>query len=357
MSEWKSAEQSLSENPVSASAPCRIDAGGTWDIRAFALPCRNQLPATVNIALDLRTCVTILPYETGSIKISSTGFCEFESASADSVPFDSRFGLFFAAASYFGFHGLEIRIDSGSPVQAAMGGSSTALAALLLALYRLDRRFGGTGGSRTEILRLAFFLEDSLSGGFCGMQDHAAAVYGGVNQWFWSYGQARMFRRGRLLDKKSARSFDQKLVVAHSGKRHVSSLTNRRWVEDFLAGRTRKGWLEANRIVNRFAECISRKNWKEAVVFLRKETALRRVLTPEAFTPLTESMVKAAEAEGAGARFAGAGAGGAVWALAPDTETAAKVRKGWQKLVAGTKGALVLECRTDYSGVRAEPYN
>jgi D-glycero-alpha-D-manno-heptose-7-phosphate kinase len=319
------------------------------------LPCPGEFPATVNIALDLRTYVRLLPYEEGSIKISSSGFRGSESASADSIPFDSRFGLFFAAASYFGFHGLEIRIESGSPVQAAMGGSSTALAALLLALSRLEKRFGGEDRPRAEILRLAFFLEDSLSGGFCGMQDHAAAVYGGVNRWYWSYGEGRLFYRDRLMDKKSAGLFDQRMVVAHSGKRHVSSRTNRRWVRDFLSGRTRTGWIEVNRIVNGFAACIRQKNWKEAVDFLRKETALRRMLTPEALTPLTESMVTGAEAEGGAARFAGAGAGGAVWALAPDVKTAAELRKSWEKLLAGISGAAVLECRTDHSGVKLEP--
>lgn len=352
---WKSAEQSLAEDIVSASAPCRIDAGGTWDIRALALPCRIELPATVNIALDLRTYVQLLPYEEGSIKISSSGFHEAESANVDSIPFDSRFGLFFAAASHFGFHGLEIRIESSSPVQAAMGGSSTALVALLHALSHLEKRFAGAERPRDEILRLAFVLEDSLSGGFCGMQDHAAAVYGGVNRWFWSYGEGGLCQRDRLVDKESAGLLNERLVVAHSGKRHVSSLTNRKWVADFLSGRTRQGWIEVNRIVNDFAGCIRRKTWKEAVVFLRKEMDLRHSLTPEAFTPLTESMVARAEDEGGAARFAGAGAGGAVWALAPDKEIALSIRNAWEKLLADKSGAAVLKCRTDHSGVKLGP--
>lgn len=351
---WKSAEQSLAEDTVSASAPCRIDAGGTWDIRALALPCRNELPATVNIALDLRTYVRLFSYEPGSIKISSSGFHQAESAHIHSLPFDSRFGLFFAAASYFGFDGLEIRIESGSPVQAAMGGSSTALVALLRALSELEKRFTGVDRPRAEILRLAFVLEDSLSGGFCGMQDHAAAVYGGVNRWFWSYGEERLLQRDRLVDKESSGLLNERLVVAHSGKRHVSSRTNRKWVTDFLCGRTRQGWMELNRIVNDFAACIRRKSWKKAIVFLRKETDFRRSLTPEAFTPLTESMVARAEDEGGAARFAGAGAGGAVWALAPDTETGLNIRNAWEKLLAGKSGASVLECRIDHSGVRLE---
>jgi len=354
MQGWKSAEESLAENSVSASAPCRVDSGGTWDIRAFALTCQDEFPVTVNIALDLRTYVRLLPYAAESIKISSTGFHQAESAHIHAIPFDSRFGLFFAAASHFGFHGLEIKIESRSPVQAAMGGSSTALVALLRALSQLEKRFTGVERSRSEILRLAFVLEDALSGGFCGMQDHAAAVYGGVNRWFWSYGEGRLFQRDRLLEKESAGLLNERLVVAHSGKRHVSSRTNRKWVEGFLSGRTRQGWVEVNRIVNNFAACLRQKNWKEAVAFLRKETDLRRSLTPEAFIPLTESMVAGAEAEGGAARFTGAGAGGAVWALAPDRETALKIRNAWENRLADQSEAAVLECRMDHSGVRLE---
>jgi D-glycero-alpha-D-manno-heptose-7-phosphate kinase len=235
-----------------------------------------------------------------------------------------------------------------------MGGSSTALVALLRALCHLEKRVTGVERSRAEILRLAFVLEDALSGGFCGMQDHAAAVYGGVNRWYWSYGEGKLFQRDRLLEKESAGLLNERLVVAHSGKRHVSSRTNRKWVVDFLSGRTRQGWVDVNRTVNSFAACLRRRNWKEAVVFLRKETDLRRSLTPEAFIPLTESMVAGAEAEGGAARFAGAGAGGAVWALAPDTETALRIRNVWERLLADQNDAAVLDCRIDHSGVRLE---
>ena len=355
MRAWKPAERSLAVDPVCASAPCRIDAGGTWDIRALALPVPDILPATVNIAVDLRTFVRLTPYEPGMIKVSSSGFRAFESAPADSAPFDSPFGLFFAAVSHFGFHGLEIRIESASPVQAAMGGSSTALAALLLALSRLEALPGGRRvRSRAEILRLAFDLEDALSGGFCGMQDHAAAVYGGVNRWLWSYGAGGPVRRERLVDRRGAGALDERLVVAYSGKRHVSSRTNRKWVRDFLSGRSRRGWIDANEAVNGLSACLRKRDWAGAVGFLRGETALRRDLTPEAFIPLTDLMVTEAEAAGGAARFTGAGAGGAVWALGSDREAARRIRDAWGRVLADVHGGAVLDCGIDHSGVREE---
>ncbi|MCU0540165.1 MAG: galactokinase, partial [Desulfobacterales bacterium] len=53
---WREA---LSRGPVSASAPCRVDMGGTLDIRTFSYPLQHRGPCTLNIALDLRTTVSL----------------------------------------------------------------------------------------------------------------------------------------------------------------------------------------------------------------------------------------------------------------------------------------------------------
>ena len=86
----------LGHNPIKTSAPCRIDSGGTWDIKAFALPLEHIRPLTINIALDLRTTVKLLPYKRGWVKISSDNFESSESYQASSAPFNSQFGIFFA---------------------------------------------------------------------------------------------------------------------------------------------------------------------------------------------------------------------------------------------------------------------
>ena len=64
----------LSEKPIEVSAPCRVDSGGTWDIKAMSLPFENVEPVTVNIALTLRTRVSLSSYREGYIKITSEGF-------------------------------------------------------------------------------------------------------------------------------------------------------------------------------------------------------------------------------------------------------------------------------------------
>jgi D-glycero-alpha-D-manno-heptose-7-phosphate kinase len=54
MSSLISVKEILGSTTVSASAPCRIDAGGTWDIKAMALSFERYRPVTFNVAIDLR---------------------------------------------------------------------------------------------------------------------------------------------------------------------------------------------------------------------------------------------------------------------------------------------------------------
>ncbi len=344
----------LTRKPVTASAPCRVDAGGTWDIKALALPLERKIPATVNMALTLRTTVTLKPCEDGQVKISSRGFSHTEKAFSDRLPFDSPFGLFFAAVSYFGFHGLEIGIDSQSPVKSALGGSSTALAALLFALQEVGKLSNRRARSREEILHLAYHLEDGISGGNCGIQDQAAAVYGGVHLWQWHFGRAsEPLTRISLLDKDGQNRLSNHILVAYSGKSHVAAQTNRKWVVDFLSGKTRSGWIRANESVRSFARALESEDWDRAAHFLREEMAVRREITPEALDPVTEKMIRLAEGAGCGGRFAGAGAGGSVWALGK-RENIKTLEHQWQKLLAPMETAQILDAGIDSEGMRLE---
>jgi D-glycero-alpha-D-manno-heptose-7-phosphate kinase len=342
----------LFEQQVEASAPCRIDCGGTWDIKAMALPLQGHQPVTVNMAVNLRTTASLFPFKEGWVKISSQGFPKGETCRKEKLPFHSPFGLFFAAVSYFGFHGLEVRISSRSPVKSALGGSSTALVALIKALSQASVRLGRKKLSKKEILHLSYHLEDGISGGNCGIQDQAAAVYGGVHQWTWRYGNLKApFERTALLDRQGQVELSNRLLVAYSGRSHVSSNTNRRWIKDFLSCRTRQGWVKVNETVLRLAGAIKKRNWKKAADLLQEEMALRRKLTPEALIPITSKLVRQAEHNGCGARFAGAGAGGSLWAIGR-LRNIERLRKTWEVALAPVKGAKILDCGIDSAGVR-----
>ena len=345
----KSLRTRLMKQQMKATAPCRVDAGGTWDIKAMALPLQIIEPITVNIALNLRTSVILSPYDDGWVKISSEGFPGGEAYHKDQLPFRPPFGLFFAAVSYFGFHGLEVTIESESPIKSALGGSSTALVALIKAL---DKVKDGKRISAKEILHLAYHLEDGISGGNCGLQDQAAAVYGGVNQWKWRHGnRIAPYERTPLLDKNGQKELSKRLLIAYSGKSHISSTTNRKWINDFLVGRTRTGWVRVNEIVHHFAQAIKRLDWQLAASLLQEEMARRENLTPEALIPITRELLLQAKRTGCGARFAGAGAGGSLWAIGR-IENIECLRTMWENTLRPVKEARVLDCQVDSVGVR-----
>ena len=347
----RSLKRLLTQQNVRSSAPCRIDSGGTWDIKALALPFQGVEPTTINIALTLRTSVVLSPYRDGWIKISSRGFPRGEIFSKNQIPFNSSFGLFLAAISYFGFHGLDVQINSQSPVKSALGGSSTAMVALIKVLDKVSVRLGGKKLSKEKILHLAYHLEDGVSGGMCGLQDQAAAVYGGVHQWKWRYGnRTSPFEKIPLLDRTGQKKLSKRILVAYSGKSHISSRTNHNWIKGFLSSRTRSGWIKVNKIVHNLAQSIKENDWNQAAGQLQEEMALRKKLTPEALIPITEKLVEQARNAGCGARFAGAGAGGSLWALG-EIENIQLLRTIWTKTMTQVKGARVLDCEVDPLGV------
>lgn len=344
----------LEENPIKSSAPCRIDSGGTWDIKALALPLEGVAPITVNLAINLRTYVTLLPYKSGWVKVSSDNYNTRETFPFESIPFNSRFGLFFAIVSFFKFHGVEIAIRSTSPVNAGLGGSSTAAVAAIKAFSVVRALLHEREIERRDILYLAYHLEDAVSGGMCGLQDQGAAAFGGVNKWVWNYSrEGRQFERESILDKDGQKEISKRLLVAYSGKRHLSARINRLWIEKFLAGETRSGWIEANNIVSRFTSYIEEGKWKEAAEELRNEIAIRKKITPEAFTPTISRLIQESEGVGCGARFAGAGGGGTVWALG-EIDDIRRLTEIWARILKGTKKAGILECVVDPIGVREE---
>ena len=159
--------------------------------------------------------------------------------------------------------------------------------------------------------------------------------------------------RTSLLDEEGRKALSNHILVAYSGKSHVAAQTNHQWVNDFLSGKTRSGWIKANGAVHSFARAIQAGDWGRAAFFLREEMALRREMTPEALDDVTERLVAAAERAGCGGRFAGAGAGGSVWALGSIANITA-LRRKWQELLAPIKEAQILDAGIDSEGVRRE---
>jgi D-glycero-alpha-D-manno-heptose-7-phosphate kinase len=341
----------LEKAPIEASAPCRIDMGGTLDIRTFYYPLRRLSPCTFNIAVGLRTRVRLLPYHNDRIKISSRGFksAEFH---FDRAPFAHPLGLMFAIARYFNANNLHIQIDSQSPPRSALGGSSAAAVALIAALSKLWQKLSEDKPlTRPRIAALAHGLEESVAGVPCGLQDHLAAVYGGVNAWRWPDGvENPPFRKKMVLPKRSHKDLEKHLLLAYCGKPHVSKDINGRWVDQFLAGKFRDYWAEIVDCTRMFVRRLADRDYMKAAELMNRETGIRRKMTPDVLDDIGIQLTKAAVAHNCGARFTGAGGGGCLWALG-DVKHIDSLRPIWIEILSSAKGGRLLDVNVDSQGL------
>ena len=341
----------LEEQPIEASAPCRIDMGGTLDIRTFYYPLRHLSPCTFNIAVDLRTRVRLLPYHDDRIKISSKGFesAEFPLSRA---PFAHPLGLMFAIAAYFNARNVHVQIESQSPPRGAMGGSSAAAVALIAAFSKLLQQSASKKPlTRPQTAILAHGLEESVAGVPCGFQDQLAAIYGGVNAWVWPDSiEKPPFRKKMVLPKKLHKDFERHILLAYCGKPHESRDINGRWVQQFLSGKFRDIWSEIVSCTRQFVAAVSDRNYIQAAALMNRETEIRKKMTPDVLDDIGGQLAEAAAAGNCGARFTGAGGGGCLWALG-EPKHIDRLKPVWEDILSTEKEACLLDMKIDSRGL------
>ncbi len=340
----------LIQQPVSTSAPCRIDMGGTLDISIFYYPLRYLKPCTFNLALAMRTRVTLVPYKAGWVKVSSKGF-EPATFALDELPFQHPLGLIFAIAAYYRAGGVHIQIESASPVRSALGGSSVAAVALITAFEILRERSGEKRLSRQAIAMLAHSLEQSVAGVPCGVQDMLAAAFGGVHAWYWDGGPGRaLYTKRKLAYAKEHSGLRRRMLVAYCGAPHESQDVNGQWVRQFLSGQFRSHWAEIVQATQTFIRSFESRDFNAAAEAMNHETDLRCEMTPQVLDDTGHRLVAVARENGCGARFTGAGGGGCVWALGEPTKIEL-LRPGWQSILDHNPEACLLDPTVDPHGV------
>jgi D-glycero-alpha-D-manno-heptose-7-phosphate kinase len=341
----------LENGPIEASAPCRIDMGGTLDIRTFYYPLRHLSPCTFNAAIDLRTRVRLMPYHNDRIKISSKGFksAEFH---IDQAPFTHPLGLMFAAGVYFDAKNVHAQIESQSPPRSALGGSSAAVVALIAAFSKLcQQAYEAQTLSRSHMAILTQGLEESVAGVPCGFQDQLAAIYGGINVWGWPTGvEHPQFRKKVVVPKRWHKHFEKHLLVAYCGKPHISKDINGRWVQQFLAGKFRHLWTDIVSVTQQFVSALNERNYALAGKLMNRETGIRRKMTPDVLDEIGRRLTQSARSHGCGARFTGAGGGGCVWALG-EIENIDRLRSLWEEILSSENEARLLDIHIDSVGL------
>ncbi|MCU0590149.1 MAG: galactokinase [Desulfobacterales bacterium] len=337
-----------------ASAPCRVDMGGTLDIRTFSNVLQHLEPCTVNIALDLRTTVRIAPYKRGWIKVSSRGFQDAEFP-ARQAPFRHPLGLMFAVAAFFQADGVQVSVHSASPPRSALGGSSVAAVALVGAFMQARHRMAGRpAAAGRSVALMAHAIEESIAGVPCGVQDQLAAVFGGANAWHWlALPQTRVFRREALVAHRRLHGLERHLLAAYAGVPHASADINGRWVRQFISGRRRQEWVDIIACTRAFAEAIRRRDYAAAAAAMNREVDLRHRMTPAVLDSMGRKLVAAARRCGCGARFTGAGGGGCLWAIG-EADALAQLRPVWQDILRARRPAYLMEARVAVDGLKVE---
>jgi D-glycero-alpha-D-manno-heptose-7-phosphate kinase len=340
----------LKEREIIASAPCRLDISGTWDLKAFALLYEHIPPTTTNMALSPRTYVCLKPFKDKWIRISDD--TASEEYRIDDIHFDTRFRLLFAIAAHFNVHGFEIQLSYEAPPRSGLGGSGVLAITAIAAINKACEAFGEPEFSKPYIIELAHNIEDGLRYSYTGMQDQCAAAYGGVNKWYWTYASPESkFKRIELLPPSSFPALDSRLVVAYIGRSHTSDDVNSQQVAWFLNGRTRSPWFRINEIANEFAEALLVSDWEKAGALISEETAIRCELVPSRITPIGEKLMKIAHTLKAGFSTAGAGNGGCVWALCREPKDAVDLKSYWSEVLGKVETAKILAVKIDSKGL------
>ena len=333
-----------------SSAPCRLDVGGTWDLKCFALPFASLNPATTNIAISARTRIRLKAYRPGWVRIVDD--FHHEAYPADALDLTGHFGLLFAIAAHFALAGVEIEIAYGCPPRSGVGGSGTLSVALAGALACARELVGGGCLSPEEIIEIVYNIEDGLRYSYTGLQDQCAATYGGVNTWHWTYGDpGGKFRREAILARDQYSALSDRLLVAYIGKPHDSNDVNSRQVDDFLAGRHRSRWFRVNEIAAEFAEALERTDWEAAGRLMDEETGIRCAIVPARITVLGEKLQGICNEFGAGFATAGSGNGGCVWALAPHPRVVPELSAAWREVLSAVPTARILPATVDPVGL------
>ncbi len=336
--------------PVTASAPCRIDMGGTLDIKTIFLPLRHLSPSTFNLALDLRTTVTVSPYTRNRIRVSSRGFDRVDFPCGRAA-FDHPLGLMFAIPAFFNASGIQVDIDSSSPPRSALGGSSAAAVALIAALAGASDTVGQI--SKENLVITAHALEESVARVPCGLQDQLAAAYGGVHAWHWQPvpGNPLQFARQPLFVDGRENELEACFLVAYCGIPHESKDINSQWLAHFLQAREPDIWQRIVASTNGFIAALEKNDIEQAVAMMDAEVDERQKMTPGVFDDMGLKLVIAARKNGCGARFTGAGGGGCVWALGtPDRIL--RLKAHWQEILATHEQACLLNTTIDPEGVK-----
>ncbi len=263
------------------------------------------------------------PYDTGRILLEIDGLGRQEFTAPD-LPLSGPFALVSALICYFGVHGFSIEIKTEFPYQSGLGGSGSVAIALMGAMHTaLDHE-----APRTQLfpslVQIAHNLEDSLFRN-TGMQDQAAALYGGANLWEWQYADCLNFTRHPLVSDLSL--LNDHILLAYTGRPHLQTRNGSQMLDKFKETAALGLIVSISEQARRFAESLRSQDYRSAGRALASEYRLRSSLLPVSHADDLELIEMAANAR-CGVSVTGNGGGGCIWAIG-EKHDIADLREHW----------------------------
>jgi len=296
---------------VEATAPTRVDlAGGTLDIWPLYLFHRGAV--TVNVAIDRRAWCRVETGVDGVRLESKDTLAKAEGRTVSDVLGAGSLSLPAYILRALGIEsGLKVVTHSRVPAGSGLGGSSALAVAVVAAAARAVGR-ELDADSMWPVVRDA---EAQNMGVPAGMQDHLAAIHGGVLGIHLEPGTVRAER----LATDPAR-VEESLLLVDAGVTRFSGINN--W-EVF------KGQIDGNETVRRslgeivaaargLKDALVAHRYDDVVPLMAAEWEARKRLAPSVTSPEIDRIAAAAQSAGGAAKVCGAGGGGmvAVWAPA-----------------------------------------
>ncbi len=328
---------------VCVSAPARIDlAGGTldlWPLYLFHAPA-----VTVNFAIDRRARVRVSRIPAGFEVFARDRGTEERFSSAREARGSAGAALAAEAAIALGIgDGARIETESSVPFGSGLGGSSALLVAAVSALAALS----GTSLDPDRVIGLCRDVEATVLGKPAGTQDYVPALRGGFQVIEHGPG-ARSIRRVPA----DAGGFARCLVLFDSGRPHSSGLNNWEIYKARIDGdREVASLLGGIRdVAQEMAAALDAGDVEAMGRALGKEWSFRKRLSPRVSTPVLEEAARRASEAGAwGARACGAGGGGVMAVLGPES-----ARERISAALAAIPGGALFAAAPDPVGTRVE---
>jgi D-glycero-alpha-D-manno-heptose-7-phosphate kinase len=293
-----------------ATAPTRIDlAGGTLDIWPVYL--FHPGAVTVNAAIDRRAWCRVETGVAGVVIESKDTRGRAEGKDVSEVLHGGALSLVAYILRALGIEtGVKVVTESRVPAGSGLGGSSALAVAVAAAASRAVGRDLDADGL-WPVVRDAEAQSIAVP---AGMQDHLAAIHGGVLGIHLTPGRVRVEK----LQTDPGR-VEESLLLVDAGVTRFSGINNWEVFKAQIDGDegVRSALREIASAASRLRDALVSHRYEDVGPLMAEEWQARKRLAPGVTTPEIDRIAEIAAAHGGAAKVCGAGGGGmvTVWAV------------------------------------------